>query len=39
MPTLPEQYTIPWHLIAWEKKGNGVGALSVTTASFWTMVF
>lgn len=30
----PEQYTMPWQMMAWEKKGNGGGALSVLTASF-----
>lgn len=37
-PMEPEQYTMPWHLMAWEKNGNGGGALSVLTSSFWTIV-
>lgn len=36
-PMEPEQYTKPWHLMAWEKKGSGRGALSVLTASLRTM--
>jgi len=38
MPTEPEQYTIPLHLMAWEKKGIGGGALSVLTASLRTIL-
>ncbi len=33
MPILPEQYTIPLHFMAWEKKGIGAGALGVRTDS------
>jgi hypothetical protein len=37
IPIEPEQYTIPLHLIAWEKKGIGAGALVVRTDSLSVM--
>lgn len=33
LPMLPEQYTMPLYLMAWERPGGGVGALVVLTAS------